>query len=127
MITLNKGEVIALHELVIEEHGGSYGLRDEGLLESAVYMPYMTFDGVDLYPTLIEKAAQLCFGLVKNHPFVDGNKRIGTMCMILFLRMNHVELQCKEIELQDCIHALARSEMNASELTAWIKSHIKAE
>ena len=66
MITLKKTDVLELHKLIIQEHGGSHGVRDEGLLESAVYLPYMTFDGVDLYPSIEAKAAQLCFGLVKS-------------------------------------------------------------
>ncbi|MDR2686156.1 MAG: type II toxin-antitoxin system death-on-curing family toxin [Oscillospiraceae bacterium] len=127
MITLKKNEVLELHKLAIQEHGGSHGVRDEGLLESAIYMPYMTFDGIDLYPSIEEKAAQLCFGLVKNHPFVDGNKRIGTLCMLLLLRANRVEVKCTEPELQDCILSLSRSELSPEELAAWLKTHIAEE
>ena len=103
MITLNKSEVLALHDLVIQEHGGSYGMRDEGLLESAVYMPYMTFDGADLYPTLIEKAGQLCFGLVKNHPFVDGNKRTAFAACDVFLRINDLRIEADWKRLHELV------------------------
>ena len=127
MITLKKNEVLELHKLVIQEHGGSHGVRDEGLLESAIYMPYMTFDGIDLYPSIEEKAAQLCFGLVKNHPFIDGNKRVGTLCMLQLLRANRIKIICTELELQDCILSLAKGELSSEELTAWIKAHIAEE
>jgi len=127
MNMLEKKTLLAMHQRLIATYGGSHGLRDEGLLESAIAMPYMTFFGEDLYPSLEAKAAQLCFGLVKNRPFIDGNKRIGAHAMLTLLRMNGYDFDLTNEELEDCIHAVARSEMNASELTAWIKSHIKAE
>ncbi len=77
MKTLSKRQIILLHEHLLRETGGTAGLRDEGLLDSAVSVPFQTFDDNELFPTITEKAARLCFGLVKNHAFVDGNKRIG--------------------------------------------------
>ena len=89
MRALSLSEVIKLHEYVLEQSGGITGIRDLGALESAVAQPYMTFRGVDLYQTIQEKAATLCFSLVTNHPFVDGNKRVGHAAMETFLVLNN--------------------------------------
>ena len=78
MIRLSKPQILLLHEQLLEATGGSSGLRDEGMLDSALNAPFQTFNGEDVYPSIQQKAARLCFGLIKNHPFVDGNKRIGT-------------------------------------------------
>ncbi len=90
MIRLSKPQILLLHEQLIAETGGSSGLRDEGMLDSALNAPFQTFGGEDVYPSLQQKAARLCFGLVKNHPFVDGNKRIGAHVMLVFLALNGV-------------------------------------
>ncbi len=90
MIRLSKPQILLLHEQLIAETGGSSGLRDEGMLDSALNAPFQTFGGEDVYPSLQPKAARLCFGLVKNHPFVDGNKRIGAHVMLVFLALNGV-------------------------------------
>jgi len=127
MITLKKDEILFIHQMIIKETGGSHGVRDEGLLDSAIYMPYMTFDGADLYPLLEDKASRLCFGLVKNHPFIDGNKRIGAIAMRAFLCANGVEVHYSQSELIDCILSLAKGELSAEELTAWIIAHIAEE
>jgi len=124
---LEKNLVLLLHRQLVEEFGGSHGVRDDGLLDSALAMPYMTFFNQDLYPSLEAKAAQLCFGLMKNHPFFDGNKRIGAHCMLAFLEVNGIFLQYEQEELQECILSLARSELSSEELTAWIKAHIAEE
>ena len=90
MIRLSKPQILLLHEQLIAETGGSSDLRDEGMLDSALNAPFQTFGGEDIYPSLQQKAARLCFGLVKNHPFVDGNKRIGAHVMLVFLALNGV-------------------------------------
>ena len=90
MIRLSKPQILLLHEQLIAETGGSSGLRDEGMLDSALNAPFQTFGGEDVYPSLQQKAARLCFGLVKNHPLVDGNKRIGAHVMLVFLALNGV-------------------------------------
>ena len=127
MITLKKDDILYMHKLIVQETGGSHGVRDDGLLDSAIYMPYMTFDGTDLYPSLEAKAARLCFGLVKNHPFIDGNKRIGAIAMLAFLRSNGVELLYSQAELEICILSLAEGKTNDDDLTAWIKAHTAEE
>ena len=88
MKRLTKRQVLLLHEQLLQEFGGTPGVRDEGLLDSALAAPFQTFDGQSLYPSVQAKAAQLGFGLVCNHPFVDGNKRIGTHVMLVFLALN---------------------------------------
>ncbi|HIS55385.1 MAG TPA: type II toxin-antitoxin system death-on-curing family toxin [Candidatus Fimimorpha excrementavium] len=87
MIRLSKPQILLLHEQLIAETGGSPCLRDEGMLDSALNAPFQTFAEEDVYPSLQQKAARLCFGLVKNHPFVDGNKRIGAHVMLVFLAL----------------------------------------
>ena len=86
MIRLSKEQVILLHQRLIETTGGSSGIRDEGMLESALSNPFQSFGDVELYPSIQAKAAQLCFGIVKNHPMIDGNKRLGTHVMVHPLR-----------------------------------------
>ena len=108
MKRLTKRQVLLLHEQLLQEFGGTPGVRDEGLLDSALAAPFQTFDGQSLYPSMQAKAAQLGFGLVCNHPFVDGNKRIGT-----------------QQELIDIIFAVAASQASAAELLQWIIQHQK--
>ena len=123
MIRLSKSQVLLIHNQLIAETGGSPGLRDEGMLDSALNAPFQSFSGEDVYPSLQQKAARLCFGLVKNHPFVDGNKRIGAHAMLVFLALNGVELQHSQEELSDIILMLAAGEIAAEELLRWILSH----
>lgn len=123
MITLSKHQIILLHEQLLEETGGSSGLRDEGLLESAISAPFQTFYGQDVYPSIQQKAARLCFGLVKNHPFVDGNKRIGAHAMLVFLALNGIELQHSQEELSSTILKLAAGELKFAGLLDWIYLH----
>lgn len=123
MIRLSKSQVLIIHDQLIAETGGSSGLRDDGMLESALNAPFQTFGGEDVYPSLQQKAARLCFGLVKNHPFVDGNKRIGAHVMLIFLALNGVELQHSQKELSDVILKLSAGEIAAEDLSSWILSH----
>ena len=123
MIRLSKSQVLLIHDQLITETGGSYGLRDEGMLDSALNAPFQTFGGEDVYPSLQQKATRLCFGLVKNHPFIDGNKRIGAHAMLVFLALNGIELQHSQTELSDIILQLAAGEIGAEDLLYWILSH----
>lgn len=115
--------VLALHKKVIEMHGGDFGVRDVGLLESAILQSQMTFDGQELYPGLIEKAAVLAFSLVKNHPFVDGNKRTGQMAMEAFLLLNGFEISANVDEQEAIFLRLASSDITR-ELIEWIEKNI---
>ena len=123
MIRLCKSQILLIHDQLISETGGSSGLRDEGMLDSALNAPFQTFGGEDVYPSLQQKAARLCFGLVKNHPFVDGNKRIGAHAMLVFLALNGIELQHTQSELSDVILQLAAGEIEATDLLRWILAH----
>ena len=101
MIILSKEQIIAIHDTLIDDTGGSYGIRDIGLLESALSAPFQTFDKAELYPTLYEKAARLGYGLVENHAFLDGNKRIAAHTMLLFLTVNGIQLKYTQKALAD--------------------------
>lgn len=123
MIRLSKSQVLLIHDQLISETGGLSGLRDEGMLDSALNAPFQTFGGEDVYPSLQQKAARLCFGLVKNHPFTDGNKRIGAHAMLVFLALNGIDLQHSQMELSDVILQLAAGEIEATDLLCWILAH----
>jgi death-on-curing protein len=121
---LSLEEVLELHWMLIEQSGGGAGLRDQGLLESAVAQPRMAFGGSDVYPTVGEKAAALCFSLVCNHPFVDGNKRIGHAAMEIFLVLNGFELNAGVDESEATILSLAAGELTREQLVQWIGQHL---
>jgi death-on-curing protein len=123
MIRLSKEQVIKLHSQLIAETGGSDGIRDEGLLESALAAPFQSFGDEDAYPTIVQKAARLGYGLIKNHAFVDGNKRIGTHVMLVFLALNKIELEYTQKELSDTILSVAAGEYSFDDLLKWILSH----
>lgn len=123
MIRLSKSQILLMQEQLIAQTGGSTGLRDEGMLDSALNAPFQTFGGEDVYPSLQQKATRLCFGLVKNHPFVDGNKRIGAHVMLVFLALNGIELQYTQTELSDIILQLAANTIQSSDLLNWILTH----
>lgn len=123
MIKLSKTQVIMLHQRLIQETGGSDGIRDEGLLDSALSNPFQSFGGVELYPNIQEKAAQLCFGIVKNHPMVDGNKRLGAHVMLVFMALNGYELSYTQQELSNIILDLAASKIGHDDLLKWIINH----
>jgi death-on-curing protein len=125
MKILSKRQIILLHEHLLRETGGTAGLRDEGLLDSAVSVPFQTFDDNELFPTITEKAARLCFGLVKNHAFVDGNKRIGAHAMLVFLALNNVCLSYTQDELTEIILGVASGEKGYSDLLICVKTHIE--
>lgn len=124
MRVLTKSQVLHLHQDIINVSGGSSEIRDEGLLDSALNAPFQTFEGTDLYPTILEKAARLGYGLIKNHPFVDGNKRIGTHTMLVFLAINHMELEYTDRELIDLILDIASGAKNEPQLFNWLQKHI---
>lgn len=120
MIVLSKEQVISLHSQLIEETGGVGGLRDEGLLDSALNAPFQSFGNVEPFPSILQKAARLGYGLIMNHPFVDGNKRIGAHVMLVFLSLNGIELDYTQDELADVILGVASGETGFDELLKWI-------
>jgi death on curing protein len=120
---LTQDEVLELHQAVIEQSGGSSGIRELGTLQSAVAQPRMTFAGVDLYPTIEEKGAALGFSLIGNHPFVDGNKRIGHAAMETFFLLNGREIRATLDEAERLILGVAAGEIPRNDLVCWLRSH----
>lgn len=118
-------EVLELHRLVLEQCGGMGGIRDLGGLESALAQPRMTFGGQDLYASLAEKAAALAFSLVCNHPFVDGNKRVGHAAMETFLVLNGWELSKGVDEQERVILQLAAGSLKREQFTNWVESQLR--
>ena len=123
MIILSKEQIIILHKNLIAETGGIDGIRDENLLESAINAPFQTFDNTEVFPSIQQKAARLGYGLIKNHAFVDGNKRIGTHAMLVFLALNKIELDYTQTELSDTILKVAADECSFEDLLKWILDH----
>ena len=121
---LSLAEVLKLHDSIISETGGSHGLRDLGLLESAVGQPQQTFGGEDLYPSLVAKASALGFSLIKNHPFVDGNKRIGHAAMEAMLMLNGFELSAGVDESEAEVLAVAAGHRTREQLETWLESRL---
>ena len=121
---LTVNEVLELHRLALEQSGGADGVRDQNGLESALAQPSMTFAGQDLYPTLVEKAVALCFSLVMNHPFIDGNKRVGHFAMETFLVLNGKEIEAAVDEQERIILGLAAGEMEREEFSEWLAAHL---
>lgn len=125
MIKLTKHKVLALHQLICEETGGDPGIRDTALLESALESPFLTFGGVDLYPTLEEKGARLGYALISNHAFVDGNKRIGIFALLVFLQVNGVALTLKNEDIVTAALGVAAGQMDYPALLHWVLAHKK--
>lgn len=123
MKTISKRQVLMLHEHLTEETGGSPGLRDEGLLQSALAAPFQGFGDEDAFPSLQQKAARLAFGLVKNHPFIDGNKRIGAHVMLVFLSLNGIELEYEQSELSDLFLSVAAGDSDYDAVLQWLLVH----
>lgn len=123
MKRLSINHIIMLHNVLLEETGGASGVKDKGLLESAANAPFATFGGNDLYPTIQQKGARLGFGLIKNHAFVDGNKRIGILAMLTFLEINGFDLTYTDDELITIGLDLATGSMTENQLLSWIIKH----
>ena len=123
MIRFSKEKILLLHQIMAQATGGSVGVRDEGLLESALETAFSGFGGVDFYPSKEEKGARLGYSLISNHAFVDGNKRIGMYIMLTFLEGNGIRLDCTN---EDVVHAglsVADGSMDYEGLLAWVREH----
>ena len=123
MKVLTKEQVVRLHDDLILETGGAHGIMDEGLLEAALAAPMQTFGGVELFPSLFQKAARLGFGLASNHAFFDGNKRIGAHAMLVFLAINGVALEYQQDELARLFLDVAAGFAGYKDVLSWIVSH----
>ena len=123
MKRLTKTQILKMHSLLIQKTGGSDGVRDKGLLDSALNLPFQSFDGEDIYKTIQAKAARLGFSLINNHPFADGNKRIGILAMLVFLEMNGIEIICTDEELIELGLGVADGSISYKGLLNWIIDH----
>ncbi|NOT92046.1 type II toxin-antitoxin system death-on-curing family toxin [Ferruginibacter sp.] len=118
-----KEVILKLHELSIIKYGGSHGIRDEGLMESAIARPYQTFGGEDLYPTGIEKAAAIAESIIINHPFVDGNKRTGYLAMLAILDENKLELIVSNDAIYAFVIKISTGEIKFDKIVEWLKQN----
>lgn len=125
MILLTVDEIIMLHEKLLRATGGLPGLRDRGLLESAVFGIEASFEEVEQYPTLEEKAARLAFSLIANHAFADGNKRVGVLAMLVTLKLNGIGVQYSQQELVELGLSTASGKAGYHEILSWVRSHQK--
>ena len=123
MIKFSKEKVLLLHQLVVQETGGSDGIRDFGLLDSALESAYATFDGIELYPSKEEKGAKIWYSLISNHAFVDGNKRIGMYIMLTFMEVNSIPIEATDYEITEVGLSVAEGTMKYEEILEWIKTH----
>lgn len=120
MIKLNVSKVLSLHKLLVSQTGGGDGVRDFGLLDSALESAYATFDGQELYPSIEEKASRIGYNLMSNHAFVDGNKRIGMLVMLTFLELNGVHIDANDEDIVRIGLGVASGEMGYSQMLDWI-------
>ena len=123
MKKLSKEQILMLHTQLIQQTGGSDGVRDYNLLDSALETPFQSFGGDELYPTIQAKAARLGYGLIKNHCMIDGNKRIGTHAMLVFLVLNGIELKYTQKELYETILDVAAGNIEYEGLLQWVLDH----
>lgn len=123
MIFFDYEQVIKLHSTLISKTGGIDGVRDDNLLDSALKTPFQTFGGKDLYPKILDKASQLCYSLIENHPFTDGNKRIRVHLTLLFLKINNIELTYSQKELIEFGLSVAAGNMNKEDIKQWLINH----
>ncbi len=121
IVGLSAAQILALHQALLRAFGGRRGLRDRGALEASLARPFATFDGEDLYPDAAAKAAALMHSLVSNHPFVDGNKRVGAAAAELFLEVNGWSLHAEDEDLEEITLAVARGEVAAEALAIWLR------
>ena len=118
-------QILLLHEEVIEQYGGSHGIRDEKLLDSALSVPFQSFGDFEFYPTVLEKAVRLCFGLVMNHPFIDGNKRVGAAALLATLEVNNISFHADRGELSEVILSLSSGKIDYEDLLRWVRERVE--
>jgi death-on-curing protein len=123
MKKITKEQVIVMHSELINKTGGTDGIRDEGLLDSAIKGPFQFFGSKELYPSIQEKAARLCFNIIKNHPFVDGNKRTGILTMLVFLDINGLNIECNDMDIVNLGLGVASGEESYKNIYDWIRKN----
>lgn len=127
IINILLDDILDFHQQLTDKYRMENGIHDINLLQSAVNAPFQSFAGQDLYPTIFDKASRLCYGLTKNHPFNDGNKRTAIHSMLIYLGLNDIFLNYDNIELENIIINIASSKMTYEELTQWLQDHTKKE
>lgn len=125
MIWITKKQVLKLHNDLITSTSGFNRIRDESLLDSALAAPLQTFNNMDLFPTIIDKCVRLAYGLTQNHPFIDGNKRIGVHSLLVVLSLNKITLSYTQEELVNVFLNLANDKCDFEQLKKWVISHIQ--
>lgn len=123
MIRFSKEKILLLHQLLAEATGGSIGVRDEALLDSALENAFAGFGGKEFYPSKEEKGARLGYTLISNHAFVDGNKRIGIYVMLSFLEMNGIRISCTDEEIVSLGLSVADGSMQYKQVLQWVLDH----
>lgn len=123
MKRLTPKQILLIHDELVEKYGGSFGVRDENLLESAIFQPFATFGGLDLYETVFDKAAALLRSLVKNHPFIDGNKRTGIAAAQVLIEANDYIFKASISVAEKFVRKLALTKISVEEISLWLKKH----
>lgn len=123
MTIINKEMALILHNSIIKETGGKNGVRDFASLDSAISAVYQTFNGISLYPTIEERAARICYDLICSHPFVDGNKRVATQIMLMFLKQNGIQINCSKKEIVALGYNVASGKIKYTQILSWINLH----
>ena len=127
VMALSKEEVLVIHAAAIERFGGLVGLRDEGLLDSALAQPFQTFDGADLYPSAIDKACRYAFGIISDHPFIDGNKRTGAALLGTYLRMSGIDFRPEHAVFLKAMLGVAGGSASYDVLVEWVNGVVDQE
>lgn len=122
---IDSEEVKRIHSILIDRFGGSQGIRDKGALEAALQRPFATFDQTELYPTSVDKAAAIIESIVGNHPFVDGNKRIGYTLMRLTLLQNGLDIKANQQDKYEFVMSISKGDKDIDEIKKWIKHRLK--
>ena len=117
-------EVQQIHDLLISTFGGSHGTRDQAALESALARPFQTFEGKELYPTIVGKAASLIESILINHPFIDGNKRTGYVVARLFLMNNGTDINASQDEKYEFVMRIASGKIDFDQIAEWLSKHL---
>ena len=123
MIFFSEDQILNIHSALIIKTGGIDGIREYSLLDLSLQSIFQTFDGKELYPSVVDKAAQLCYSLIENHPFLDGNKRIGVHLALIFLKINGIDLHYSQDELIDFGLAIASGKMEKDAIKEWFTAH----
>ena len=118
-------EVEKIHDILIDRFGGAKGIRDKGILESAIGRPFQTFDGKDLYPDPVDKAAAIFESIVSNHPFVDGNKRTAYVVLRVILKRNQLDIEVDQDLKYDFVIKAAKGELTFDKIKTWIRNNLK--